>query len=117
MTSWMTSIWWHASKLNHRGSNGAVTKVEFGAADVNVSAVAHKGLNNRVEGSHRPTRKREKIMGRFKSPRHAQRFLYAHDQANILFKPRRYKMTAAHYRQTRSDASDLWNAYDAQMTA
>lgn len=25
MTSWMTSIWWHASKLNHRGSNGAVT--------------------------------------------------------------------------------------------
>lgn len=30
---------------------------------------AHKGLNNRIEGSHRPTRWREKIMGRFKSPR------------------------------------------------
>ncbi|MTH94588.1 IS6 family transposase, partial [Roseibium sp. RKSG952] len=26
---------------------------------------AHKGLNNRIENSHRPTRKREKIMGRF----------------------------------------------------
>ena len=26
---------------------------------------AHKGLNNRVEGYHRPTRKREKITGRF----------------------------------------------------
>ena len=78
---------------------------------------AHKGLNNRVEGSHRPTRKREKIIGRFKSPRHAQRFLYAHDQASILFKPRRYKMTAAHYRQTRSDARDLWNGYTAEMTA
>ncbi len=26
---------------------------------------AHKGLNNRIEGSHRPTRKREKIIGRF----------------------------------------------------
>ena len=36
---------------------------------------AHKGLNNRIEGSHRPTRRREKIMGRFKSPRQAQRFL------------------------------------------
>jgi len=24
---------------------------------------AHKGLNNRIEGSHRPTRRREKIMG------------------------------------------------------
>ena len=30
---------------------------------------AHKGLNNRIEGSHRPTRKREKLMGRFKSLR------------------------------------------------
>lgn len=36
---------------------------------------AHKGLNNRIEGSHRPTRKREKIQGRFKSVRQAQRFL------------------------------------------
>lgn len=33
---------------------------------------AHKGLNNRIEGSHQPTRKREKLMGRFKSPRQAQ---------------------------------------------
>ena len=24
---------------------------------------AHKGLNNRIEGSHRPTRRREKVMG------------------------------------------------------
>ncbi len=32
---------------------------------------AHKGLNNRIEGSHRPTRKREKMMGRFKSSRQA----------------------------------------------
>ena len=40
---------------------------------------AHKGLNNRIEGSHRPTRRREKVMGRFKSPRQAQRFLAAHD--------------------------------------
>lgn len=36
---------------------------------------SHKGLNNRAEISHRPTRRREKIMGRFKSPRQAQRFL------------------------------------------
>lgn len=52
---------------------------------------AHKGLNNRIEGSHRPTRKREKVMGRFKSPRQAQRFLTAHDQANTIFQPRRYQ--------------------------
>ena len=36
---------------------------------------ARKGLNNRIEGSHRPTRRREKIIGRSKSLRQAQRFL------------------------------------------
>jgi len=29
---------------------------------------SHKGLNNRSEASHRHTRRREKLMGRFKSP-------------------------------------------------
>lgn len=48
---------------------------------------AHKGLKNRIEGTHRPTRKREKIMGRFKSPRQAQRFLAAQDQINTIFRP------------------------------
>jgi putative transposase len=39
---------------------------------------SHKGLNNAAEASHRPTRRRERIVGRFKSPRHAQQFLSAH---------------------------------------
>jgi putative transposase len=50
---------------------------------------AHKGLNNAIEVSHLPTRKREKIFGRFKSHRQAQRFLSAHDQINLIFRPRR----------------------------
>jgi transposase-like protein len=29
---------------------------------------AHKGLNNRAEASHRHTRRRDKVMGRFKTP-------------------------------------------------
>lgn len=33
----------------------------------------HKGINNLAEASHRHTRRREKIMGRFKSPGQAQR--------------------------------------------
>jgi putative transposase len=37
----------------------------------------HKGLNNRAENSHQPTRLREKKMRRFKSAKHAQRFLSA----------------------------------------
>jgi putative transposase len=35
----------------------------------------HKGLNNRAENSHRPTRRREGVLQRFKSPAHAQQFL------------------------------------------
>ncbi len=34
----------------------------------------HKGLNNRAENSHQPTRQRERVMRRFKSAEHAQRF-------------------------------------------
>ena len=77
---------------------------------------AHKGLNNRVEGSDRPTRKREKLMGRFKSPRQAQRFLASHDQINTIFRPRRYTLSAASYRHARIDAFDLWNEYALEMT-
>jgi DDE superfamily endonuclease len=47
-----------------------------------------KGLNNRAENSHQPTRRRERIMKRFKSPRQVQRFLSAHDQvANVFPRP------------------------------
>ena len=45
----------------------------------------HKGLNNRAENSHQPTRRRERIMKRFKSARQAQRFLSVHDQVANLF--------------------------------
>lgn len=78
---------------------------------------AHKGLNNRIENSHRPTRKREKIMGRFKSLRQAQRFLSAHDQINTIFRPRRYKLSAPLYRHARAGAFGLWQDYTGEMNA
>ncbi len=70
---------------------------------------SHKGLNNRSEGSHRPTRRREKIMGRFKSPCQAQRFLSVHDQVQNVFRPRRDTLSAASYRQARADAHWNWD--------
>ncbi|WP_163852198.1 IS6 family transposase [Pseudooceanicola aestuarii] len=78
---------------------------------------AHEGLNNRIEGSHRPTRKREKIMGRFKSPRQANRFLVAHDQINTIFRPRRYRLSTLSYRHARADAFKLWEGYAAEISA
>jgi putative transposase len=77
----------------------------------------HKGLKNAIEVSNRPTRKREKIFGRFKSPRQAQRFLSAHDQINLIFRPRRYQLTAISYRHARSDAFSLWADYTAELAA
>jgi putative transposase len=78
---------------------------------------AYKGLNNRIENSHRPTRKREKIFGRFKSHRHAQRFLSAHDQINTIFRPHRNKLSAASYRHARADAFGLWQNNTGEMNA
>jgi putative transposase len=78
---------------------------------------AHKALNNRIEGSHRPTRKRERMMGRFKSPRQAQRFLVAHDQISTIFRLRRYRLSTLSYRHARADAFKLWEGYAAELLA
>ena len=55
-------------------------------------------------------------MGRFKSPRQAQRFLATHDQINVVFLPRRHQLSAISYRHARADAFDLWKGYAAEMT-
>jgi putative transposase len=68
----------------------------------------HKGLNNRAENSHQPTRRRERQMKRFKSAGHAQRFLSAHDQINNLFQFRRDHVTADQHRAARMHAFEIW---------
>ena len=68
----------------------------------------HKGLNNRAENSHQPTRRRERQMKRFKSPRQAQRFLSAHDQINNLFYLYRDHLPASEYRAVRAQAFTIW---------
>jgi putative transposase len=78
---------------------------------------AYKGLNNTIEGSQGPTRKRENIFDQFKSHGPAQRFLTAHDQINLIFRPRRYRLTENSYRHARADAFSLWADYIAEMTA
>src|SRR6201984_2661228 len=62
----------------------------------------HKGLNNRAENSHQPTRRRERQMKQFKSAGQAQRFLSAHDQINNFFHLRRDHVTAAEHRASRT---------------
>jgi putative transposase len=68
----------------------------------------HKGLNNRAENSHQPTRRRERQMKRFKSAGQAQRFLSAHDQINNLFSLCRDHVTATEHRAARRQALEVW---------
>jgi putative transposase len=68
----------------------------------------HKGLNNRAENSHQPTRRRERIMKRFKSPRQVQRFLSIHDQIANVFTRRPNQDTAIEFRSARNQAFTSW---------
>jgi putative transposase len=68
----------------------------------------HKGLNNKAENSHQPTRRRERQMKHFKSPGQAQRFLSTHDAINSLFLLRRHQVSAVQYRATRTQAFQTW---------
>ena len=65
-------------------------------------------LNNRAEVSHQPTRRRERQMQRFKSARHAQRFLSTHSRIHNHFQLRRHRLTAAAYRDARDVALRTW---------
>ena len=68
----------------------------------------HKGLNNRAENSHQPTRRRERQMKRYTSARHTQRFLSAHDGINNLFHLSRHRLPAHRYRAARAQAFQTW---------
>jgi hypothetical protein len=52
----------------------------------------HKGLNNRAENPHQPTRERERWMRQFKGPGHAQRFLAAYGPIASHCRPRRHRL-------------------------
>ena len=69
----------------------------------------HKGLNNRAENSHQPTRVREKVMRRFKSACHLQRFVSVHDQVANIFQHCRYNRDAKQKRELRAQAFVAWN--------
>lgn len=54
-------------------------------------------------------------MGRFKSPRQAQKVLSVHDQAAGLFRPKRHRLSAKPDRQTMSGAFTLWAVHAAEL--
>lgn len=78
----------------------------------------HKGLNNRAENSHQPTRVREKVMRRFKSACQLHRILSVHDQVANQFMQCRYNCDTKQKRELRVQDFAAWNDVTcAQMMA
>ncbi|MFD7608306.1 IS6 family transposase [Streptomyces mirabilis] len=69
---------------------------------------SHKGLNNRAENSHQPTRQRERAMKGFRSTGGAQRFLSAFSSISPHFRPRRHLMTAPDHRAETTARFTIW---------
>ena len=79
----------------------------------NVTHSVERYANNRVEASHQPTRQRERQMRRFKSARHAQRFLSLHDAVRNLFRVGRHLLRSSNHRLLRSRSFAVWREVTA----
>jgi putative transposase len=73
-----------------------------------VEHLERKYQNNRAENSHQPTRLREKIMRRFKSSGHAQRFLSAFGIITSHFRVGRHLYRASAYRAVMKSRFAVW---------
>ncbi len=67
-----------------------------------------KWQNNRAENSHQPTRLRERVMRRFKSAGHAQRFLAAFGIITSHFRVGRHQYKARGYRAVMKSRFVVW---------
>ena len=67
-----------------------------------------KWQNNRAENSHQPTRLSERVMRRFKSAAHAQRFLSAFGIINSHFRVGRHLYSASGYRVVMKSRFAVW---------
>ena len=69
----------------------------------------------RAKNFHRPLRKREKCLQRFKSHRHAQMFLTAYMKIRNYFCPRQHLLNADLYRSIMAQRFDIWKEITNQI--
>jgi putative transposase len=84
-------------------------------SEIGLSARHERGLraNNRAESSHRPTRRRERKMQRFKTSGSAQRFLSVHAAVHNTFNVQRHLTSRRTLRVLRDEAFRTWLAATA----
>jgi putative transposase len=73
-----------------------------------VEHLQQKYQNNRAENSHQPSRLRERLMRRFKSAGHAQRFLSAFGIITSYFRVGRHLYRASAYRAVMKSKFAMW---------
>ena len=78
--------------------------------EVGFSGVHEQGLrmNNRVENSHQPLRRRERKMQGFKSVKSAQRFASVHAAVYNAFNVQRHLSSRSTHRVSRAEALSTW---------
>jgi putative transposase len=84
--------------------------------EIGVAAERHEvggRLNNRVDNSHQPFRRRERGMQRFRSLKTLQKLSSVHAQAHNQFNQERHLVTRQVYKQRRSAALAEWRALAA----
>ncbi|WP_342226397.1 DDE-type integrase/transposase/recombinase [Rickettsia endosymbiont of Urophora cardui] len=79
----------------------------------------HKRLNNRVENAHQPTRRKEKILIKFKHPNSAQYTLSLMGKVRNIFAVNvgRYTKTASEQRIAFASAKDIWDEATQRLLA
>jgi putative transposase len=88
-----------------RGSYGVAMKKLMPC----VEHTKDKGLSNRAENSHQPTRQRERRRHRFRSAGSAQRFLSSFSTINNHFRNSRHTLSASNHRLVLTKRFAEWN--------
>jgi len=80
---------------------------------------SHKGLNNRAENAHQPTRRKEKSLIKFKSPQGVQRTLSLMGKVRNIFAVDvgRYTKNATEQRDAFAVAKSIWDEASIRLFA
>ena len=90
-------------------SYGAALR-ELGLAEAQVTG---RWMNNRVENSHQPLRRRERAMQRFRQMRSLQKFAAVHSSVHNHFNQERHLYSRANFKQLRTAALEEWRQLGA----
>ncbi len=82
--------------------------IAFKSIGITAEHIDNKRANNRAENTHRPVRRRDRKMQRFKSPGSAQRFLNLQSDTYNNFHLQRHLLNRITFQHYRAESFDVW---------